>query len=115
MPVIEHAVAVYKLWYEYRGDFPKAARYVLGDKIDSLFVQLLELLLVANYQNKTDKLPTIRSAVRRMDVLKFFLRIAWEIGALENKRYALLSEKADALGRMIGGWKKGLETKTPPK
>lgn len=115
LPVLEHAVTVYKIWYQYRSDFPKAARYVLGDKIDQLFVQLLELLLVASYQSKTDKLPTIRSAVRRMDVLKFFLRITWEIGALENKKYANLSEQAHELGRMIGGWKKGLESKTPPQ
>jgi hypothetical protein len=103
------------MWYGYRGDFPKAARYVLGDKIDDLFVQLLELLFIAGYQGRAEKLPTVRLAVRRVDLLKFFLRVAWDIGALETKRYALLSEKTDELGRMIGGWKKGLEAKTPPK
>ena len=113
MPVIEHALAVYKLWHGYRNDFPKGARYTLGDKIDTLFIQLLELLFVASYQGKVEKLPTIRAAVRRMDVLKFFLRVAWELNALDNKKYALLSEKCGELGRMIGGWKKGLEQKTP--
>lgn len=111
--MIEHATAVYKLWHEYRNDFPKSSRYTLGDKIDSTFIQILELLFVASYQNKNEKLPTIRAAVRRMDILKFFCRIAWELRALDNKKYALLSEKMDELGRMIGGWKKGLEAKTP--
>jgi len=114
LPVIEHVVAVYKLWQSYRNDFPKTSRYTLGDKIDSSFIQVLELLFVASYQNKVEKLPTIRAAVRRMDVLKFFCRVAWELHALDNKKYALLSEKLDGLGRMIGGWKKGLESKTPP-
>ena len=77
------------------------------------FIQLLEYLYIASYESKTEKLPTIRTALRKCDVLKFFLRIAWEVHAIDNKKYALVSEKADELGRMIGGWKKGLESKTP--
>ena len=68
---------------------------------------------MASYQSKSDKLPTILVAVRKTDLLKFFLRIAWELRALDDKKYVLISEKTDELGRMIGGWKKGLESKTP--
>jgi len=46
-------------------------------------------------------------------VLKFFLQIAWEIKALENKKYIALSEKLNEVGKMLGGWRKGLENKTP--
>jgi hypothetical protein len=113
LPVIEHAVSVYKLWQGYRSDFPKSARYTLGDKIDATFILILEYLFIANYQGKSEKLPTISAAVRKLDVFKFFLRIAWDIRALDNKKYAALSEKTDELGRMMGGWRRGLETKTP--
>ena len=85
----------------------------MGDKIDSTFVQVLELLFIASYQGKSEKLPTIRAAIKRMDILKFFLRVAWELNALDNRKYAVLAEKCDDLGRMLGGWKKGLESKTP--
>ncbi len=112
MPVVEHAVAVYKLWYDYRDHLPQKSRYTLGDKIDSLFIQILELLFTATYQSKVEKLPTIVAALKKTDVLKFLLRIAWEIGALQNKKYAQISECMQELGRMIGGWKKGLESKT---
>jgi len=115
LPVVEHTVAVYKLWQGYRNDFPKGSRYTLGDKIDATFIQILECLFVASYQSKQDKLPTILIAVRKTDLLKFFLRIAWELHALDNKKYVLISEKTDELGRMIGGWKKGLEAKTPAR
>ena len=113
LPVIEHALAVYKLWHGYRNDFPKSSRYTLGDKIDATFVLILEYLFIASYQGRNGKLPTILIAVRKIDLLKFFLRIAWELQALDTKKYALLSERADELGRMVGGWKKGLEAKTP--
>lgn len=76
---------------------------------------MLEYLFIASYQNRSEKLPTILAAVRKIDLLKFFLRIAWELHALDDKKYTLLSEKVDELGRMVGGWRKGLEAKTPAR
>jgi hypothetical protein len=113
LPVIEHCVTSYKLWQKYRNDFPKGSRYTLGDRIDTTFLYILEMLFIASYQSKSEKLPTIASAVRKTDILKFLLRVAWEIAALDDKKYATLSAHIDEVGRMIGGWKKGLESKTP--
>ena len=113
MPVIEHTVSVYKLWYEYRDHFPKKSRYTLGDRIDSLFIEIVELLWSASYQSKNEKLPTIIEAIRKVDAMKFLLRIAWEIKILNNQKYTTLSEHLYEIGRMLGGWKKGLESKTP--
>ena len=79
------------------------------------FIQILEFLYAASYESKNEKLPTIAAAVRRIDGLKFLLRVAWELQALDDKKYALLSEKTDELGRMVGGWKRGLEAKTPAR
>ena len=36
------------------------------------------------------------------------LQIAWEIKALDAKKYILLSGKLDEIGRMLGGWLKQL-------
>jgi hypothetical protein len=112
LPVISHALGVYKIWHGYQNDFPKNLRYTLGEKIDTTFIQILEYLFVASYQNKSDKLPTILIAIRKADITKFFLRVSWELQALDNKKYILISEKMDELGRMLGGWKRGLESKT---
>ena len=112
--MINHALAIYKLWHGYQNDFPKNLRYTLGKKIDGTFINILECLFVASYQSKNEKLPTILFAVKKIDILKFFLRVSWELNTLDNKKYILISEKVDELGRMVGGWKKGLESKTPP-
>ena len=85
-------------------------RHTLGDKIDSILIQTLEYIFVASYQSRATKTPTLSIAIRKIDLLKFFLRIAWESQAVDHKKYAVLSEKADELGRMVGGWKKGLES-----
>lgn len=114
LPVIEHSVEVYKSWYALRDHFPKKASYVLGEKIERILLELLELLFTASYQNEQNKLPTLETAVKKIDILKFFLRISWELKALDNKKYLAFSKKVQEVGKMVGGWKRGLLTKTLP-
>jgi hypothetical protein len=52
-------------------------------------------------------------AVALLDVLKFLLQIAWEAKFVSHGKYGELSTALDEIGKMLGGWKKGLETKTP--
>ncbi len=111
LPVLEKTKDTYKLWYNYRDSFPKKSRYTLGDKIDRLFLDILELLNLATYQKVEDKLLTLTKTILKLDALKFFLMISWEVKLLDNQKYIILSEHLQELGRMIGGWKKGLETK----
>lgn len=113
LPVVEHTLGVYKIWYGYRDHFPKKARYTLGDKIDTRFLNVLELISVATYQEKEGKVATLSRAITGVDLLKFLLRVAWELKILDEKKYATLSEGIQEIGRQIGGWKKGIQKKTP--
>lgn len=108
-------LTVYKTWYTYRDGIPKKSRYTLGDKIDSRFIQVLELLYVASYQGTSEKLPTIERALSGVDILKFLLRIGWELRVFDDKKYTTLSEGLNEVGRQVGGWRKGLQTKTSAK
>lgn len=74
---------------------------------------MLELLFIASYQSKLEKIPTLERALTSIDTLKFLLRITWDLGVLDDKKYAALSEGLEKVGRETGGWKKGLQTKTP--
>ena len=111
--MIEHCISLYKLWYGYRDQFPKKSRYTLGDTMDKIFIETLELLSLASYQSKEEKLPSLERALRNIDVLKFFSHLAWDLHILDDKKFILLSEKLLEVGRMLGGWRKGLATKTP--
>lgn len=115
LPVVEHVLSVYKTWYGYRDNFPKKSRYTLGDKIDTRFLNVLEFLSIATYQGVAEKIPTLERSLAGVDTLKFLLRIAWEIRAIDEKKYAVLSEGLQEAGRQIGGWIKGLKTKTSAK
>jgi len=113
LPIIQRLVSVYKLWLEFQNNIPKKLRHTLGEKIDSCFLNTIELLLIATYLGKEQKSPYLQKAGNKLDILKFFLQIAWEIKAIDNKKYILLSEQLNEIGKMIGGWNKGLQKQNP--
>lgn len=88
--------------------FPRLSRYTLGVKIDSLFTDAVELVLFAGYASREQKLNAVRKASTKLDSLKFFLQLAWELKALDHKKYAALAAPLAEVGRMLGGWRKQL-------
>jgi hypothetical protein len=104
----------YCLWVALHKSFPKIERLGVGQKIEQSFLMVLEYTFIAAYQPPEQKIIILDRTVSKLDVLKFFLQIAWENKLLPTKQYADLSEKLEEIGRMLGGWKKGLETKLPP-
>ncbi|MDO8676303.1 MAG: diversity-generating retroelement protein Avd [Candidatus Azambacteria bacterium] len=115
MPIIQRFIAVYKLWDEFVTHFPKKSKYTLGEKIDSLFIDTIELLFTASYLNKEQKLPYLQKASGKLDLLKFFLQIAWELKAIDNQKYIVLSKQLDEIGKMLGGWTRGIQKETPSR
>jgi len=89
--------------------FPKSSRYTLGIKIDSLFLEVIELIIKASYSDKLEKFISLKNASVKLDLLKFFLQITWEIKSLDNKKYILISEKMNEIGKMLRGWIKALK------
>jgi hypothetical protein len=67
-------------------------------------VEIIDAIVTANFLPQKEKLPFIRFAIRRLDVLKIFLMILWETKSLDNKKYIALSIKLDEIGRNLGGW-----------
>lgn len=101
-------MAAYKTWHEFLTHVPKDARYTLGTKIDTAFVDTAELIFIASYLGKHQKLPYIQQATAKLDLAKFFLQILWEIKGLDEKKYIYLSEKLNEIGKMLGGWNRQL-------
>lgn len=114
LPIIHQLIGVYKVWQEYLPHFPKTSRYTLGAKIDNLFLELIELIYIACYLRGKQKLFSVEKSSTKLDLLKFLLRISWEIGVLDNKKYIVLSRRCNKIGKMIGGWLNHLEQKLPP-
>ena len=105
----------YQLWLTLHKNIPKTERFNLGQKIDSLFLDTLELSFMALYLQPEQKIIILGKAISRLDLLKFFIQLAWESKLIPTPKFTELSQKLEEIGRMIGGWKKGLQSKTPAK
>ena len=114
-PIIGRFISAYKLWDGLRNHFPKKSRYSLGAKIDNLFLDTIELLFIASYISREAKPPFLKRASVKLDILKFFLQISWELKVLDNTKYAAVSAPLNDIGKMLGGWTKGVQTKNSGK
>lgn len=75
----------------------------------------MEALATASFLAGKEKLPYIRLAIRKLDILKIFLMIIWETNSLDDKKYIALSLKIDEVGRMTGGWHGQILKQNSPK
>jgi hypothetical protein len=93
---------------------PKEHRFTLGQKTDRIFMELIESVVTASFLKPKEKIPYVKLAIRKSDVLKIFLNILWETKSLDNKKYISLSEKLHEIGTNLGGWLGSLQKKNSP-
>ena len=112
MPVLEKAKTAYKNWLETNRNVERAARFSLGLKIDNLFLEILELIRKAAYTPINKKMLMLEEVAGKIDSLRFFFQLLWEAHLVSNKQYVSLGAEIEDIGRIIGGWRKGLFSKT---
>jgi hypothetical protein len=113
IPVVLKLKEVYGTWQDYLAHFPKTHRFTIGSKIDNLFLEAIEYTFLASYTHTTEKQALLSKGISKVDLTKLLLQLSWEIKALDNKKYSILSEKLAEVGKMLGGWKRQLLNKTP--
>lgn len=114
--VLVRSKEAYRLWHDYLVKVKRVDRYTIGTRIDDIFLSLLEVIFRATFApDKFEKLSLVSQAIGKTDLLKFFLQIGWEHKVLDHAIYAKIILNLDEVGRMLGGWKKNLQEKTPAK
>ena len=112
--VLVKSKEAYRTWHDLLIKVNRVDRYTIGARIDETFLSMLELIFRATFAyDKFEKLSIVSQALGKNDLLKFFLQIGWEEKVLNNKNYGDLILNLDEVGRMLGGWKKNLQEKTP--
>lgn len=104
----------YLQWFEFYRTIPKTHRHTLGQRVDSLFVEAMEAIVTASFLGRNEKLPYVRRAIQKTDILRLLLMILWETKSLDNKKYIALSVKLDEVGKMLGGWNGQLAKQNSP-
>lgn len=114
LPVLERLKSAYILWYGFYQTIPKIHRHSLGQRIDSLFVEVIEAISIASYLPREEKHPWVRLAIRKLDTSKILVMVMWETKSLDNKKYLALSAPLEEIGRMLGGWQGQLTKQNSP-
>lgn len=91
--------------------FPKHERYSLGEKLESTLFETIEYIVFGNVQQKNFKDAYILKANTKVELLKLYYRLAFDIGALDEKSYLKAEQGLQEIGRMLGGWLKYLQAK----
>src|SRR5581483_11103943 len=114
LPVLEKLKGAYLLWYGYYPLLPKIHRYSLGQRIDTLFVAVLEAVSLPGFLPRDEKQPYVRLCLRKTDALKILVMVLWETKSIDDKKYIALSVRMDEIGRMLGGWNGQLSKRNSP-
>ena len=113
--MIERAKAAYKIWLVVHRKMARSERFGIGDRIDALWLNLLGSLRKAAFASINQKLAPLDEALHAVDAVRFFIQIAWESDLMAQSHFIALGKDIEDIGRMVGGWKKGILTKTPSR
>ena len=104
IPIFKKIYELYRNFYSFRNSIPKIDRYTLWQKCENILLEILENILLASQMSKKEKLPVLEKASVKINLFRIFIRLAKEVKAIDGKKYILLQENTDEIGRMLGGW-----------
>ena len=93
--------------------FPRTQKFLLGDRMQSAALDVLERLIEATYDR--DRTNALRAANLGVEKLRHLIRLAFDLRYLDERRYEYAARELDAIGRRIGQWTKvhGRKSDTP--
>lgn len=91
--------------------FPKTKRYTLGQKLDSLTLEIIELLF--SIPTSSSKTTILQQISIKLDLLKILLRLSKDNQSITDKRYLELQAILQEIGKMLGGWIRSTKQNTP--
>lgn len=82
--------------------FPRNYKFLLGDRLVGIQLDLLEQLIEAYYG--TRKLAHLRQANVEIEKLRHLLRITAEMRWIGLKQLEFATRELNAIGSLVGGW-----------
>ncbi len=90
--------------YKSSANFPKEFKYSLGEKMKSACHDMIELVMHANFSDK--KIELIRKIDLKLEILRIYLRLAYDLRAVNAGQLENINKRIQEAGKQIGGWQK---------
>ena len=84
--------------------FPRSHKFTLGDRITNLGLDVLMLLVEANYTR--DRMQLLKQANQKLEQMRYLLRLCKDLDLFFLKRYEYISRQINEAGNQVGGWLK---------
>ena len=84
--------------------FPRSQKFLLGDRIQSTALDVLERLIEATYTRRRSS--HLAAANLGLEKLRFLVRLAKDLRMLDARRYEHAARNIDDTGRRVGAWTK---------
>ena len=84
--------------------FPRSRKFLLGDRIQTTALDVLERLVEATYTRRRS--GHLAGANLGLEKLRFLFRLAWDLHILDRRRYEYAARCIDETGRKVGAWSK---------
>jgi hypothetical protein len=81
--------------------FPRSQRYLLGERLERIGFDTLELLLEATYSR--DKSPLLRQANIKLEKTRYYVRLCKDLNLVNLHRYEVISKMINDIGVQLGG------------
>jgi len=104
IPIFKKTYDLYKTFYSYRNLIPKGDKYTVWQRAENALLDILEGILLASQSYKEKKLLVLEGVSLKLNLLRVFLRLMKEVKTLDPKKYLVLQEIIDEIGRQLGGW-----------
>ena len=104
IPILKKAYELYQVFHDHRKLVSKSERFTVFERSENLIIDIIEILLEAGYSKSTNKIVILEKASVKLNILRFLIRLMKDSKSLDNKKYLVLQEIIDEIGRMLGGW-----------
>ena len=84
--------------------FPRSQKFLLGDRIQTTALDVLERLIEATYTRGRERM--LAQANLGLEKLRFLFRLATDLRYLDKRRYEFAARSLDEVGRKVGAWRK---------
>jgi hypothetical protein len=108
VPLIHKACEFYKKVYLLSFRIPKRDRLGILAKIEDALMEIIKLSITASLAVKTNKFLYLDPIRIKIEVLKNFFRIAYELDIIRQKTYIDMELDLQELSKMTSGWIKYL-------
>ena len=111
IPIIHKTYDLYRALHELERTIPKMERFTVWQRSQNLCLDILQGLLSIGYQAPERRAEGLLRIAPSVDMLRVFLRLSFDVKAVNQKKYIALQDALDEIGRMLGGWIKSVKQK----